>query len=366
MTIRRGLLMIPFVTGLAGNAEAYQAAPAPNPARLAYLDAEPAGPDFAIQGEYLGHGEGRGRMGAQVIAEGDGKFAIVVLPGGLPGEGWDGKTRLKAAALRAESDDFARITGEGWAGKIGGGKLDGLASDGSKLDMRRVLRESPLAGLKPPPGAIVLFDGSGVDHWNSASMTDDHLLKVGGVTKRGFRDFAMHVEFRTPFMPYARGQNRGNSGVYLLRLYEVQILDSFGLDGKANECGSLYTKAAPSIHMCYPPLSWQTYDIECRAARFDTDGNKIENAMISVLHNGIRVQDEVILRESTHKGYVEKDLPATILLQNHNTPVTFRNVWICELRRDDPGHFDTLRRASRRGSSEVQPAGDRTSTNRTP
>lgn len=341
---RYGWILVPIFSVCAATASGFQTGPAPvpNPAKLAFLDAESAGPDFAIQGEYVGQEEGRGRIGTQVVAEGDGKFSLVFLPGGLPGEGWDGRTRRKAAANRTEPDAFARIVGDGLSGRIGQGRLEAQSSDGGKITLDRVVRESPLAGLKPPPGAIVLFDGTNVDAWTSAAMTADHLLKPGCATRRGFRNFTLHVEFRTPFMPFARGQGRGNSGVYLLRLYEVQILDSFGLEGKANECGGLYTKAAPSIHMGYPPLSWQTYDVECRAARFDTDGNKVEDAMISVLHNGIRIHDEVVLKESTHRGYVEKDQPATILLQNHNTPVTFRNIWIYETRDGDPSHFNAI------------------------
>lgn len=347
----QGRLLLPILIGWTTVCPAFppQDPPKPsvNPAKLAYLDAATAGPDFAIQGEYVGQAATGERWGAQVIAEGDGKFAIVFLPGGLPGEGWDGKNRRKAAAERIDPADSATIVGDGWSGTIARGRLAAQSSDASQFVLNRVQRESPTVGLRPPDGAIVLFDGGDVDQWTSASMTTNHLLNVGCVTKSGFRDFTMHVEFRTPFMPHARGQSRGNSGVYLLRLYEVQILDSFGLEGKTNECGGLYTKFAPSIHMCYPPLSWQTFDVECRAARFDTDGNKVASARISVLHNGVRIHDEVVLRESTHRGYVEKDQPATILLQNHRTPVHFRNVWIVESLPDDPGHFDVLRRPRR-------------------
>src|SRR5262249_8385425 len=97
----------------------------------------------------------------------------------------------------------------------------------------------------------------------------------------------------------------------------------------------LYTKAAPSMHVCYPPLSWQTYDFTFRAPRFDTDGKKLDNAVISVRHNGILIHDAVVLGESTHKGYVEKDQLAPILLQNHRTPVQFRNIWVVGPKDDD-------------------------------
>ncbi len=329
----QGLLGLALLVFQATSVLAFQGAPIPTKAKTAYLDASSGGADFTVQGEYVGRREGHGRLGAQVVAEGDGRFVIQFLYGGLPGEGWDGKTKSKSVAKTMEERTI--IDGGGWSGLIADGSLRGHDRDGSPFTLQRVVRTSPTEGLVPPPEAIVLFDGKDLAEWTNASMSEDHLLNVGTFTKRGFRDFTLHAEFRTPFMPFARGQGRGNSGFYLLRLYEVQVLDSFGLEGKANECGALYTKAAPNIHICYPPLSWQTYDITFRAPRFDTDGNKLDNAVITVRHNGILIHDEVVLRESTHKGYVEKDQLAPILLQNHGTPVQFRNIWLTVPKDDD-------------------------------
>src|SRR5205823_3099151 len=128
--------------------------------------------------------------------------------------------------------------------------------------------------------------------------------------------------------PAARGQTRGNSGVYLQDRYEIQILDSFGLDGKANECGAVYTRTAPAVNMCFPPLSWQTYDIDFRAARFDRDGKKTGNAVVTVRHNSITVQDHVDIAGPTGHGKPETPDPGPISLQNHGNPVAFRNIWI--------------------------------------
>jgi hypothetical protein len=141
-------------------------------------------------------------------------------------------------------------------------------------------------------------------------------------------DFRLHLEFRLPFMPYATGQGRGNSGVYIQRRYEVQILDSFGLEGVANECGGLYRQQPPDVNMCLPPLTWQTYDIWFTAARFDGEGNKTANARITVLHNGVPIHNDYEVVAKTGAGRPEAPEPMPILLQDHGNPVRFQNVWI--------------------------------------
>ena len=136
-------------------------------------------------------------------------------------------------------------------------------------------RISPTAGATPPAGAIVLFDErvKSLEHFNGAKLTKEGYLHSGLLTKMKVGDFRLHLEFRTPYMPYARGQARANSGVYIQQRYELQILDSFGLKGEFNECGALYRQQTPEFNMCYPPLSWQTYDLYFTAARF-ADGKK--------------------------------------------------------------------------------------------
>jgi hypothetical protein len=142
-------------------------------------------------------------------------------------------------------------------------------------------------------------------------------------------DFQMHLEFRTPYMPQARGQGRGNSGVYIQQRYEVQILDSFGLDGVDNECSGLYKQTAPAVNMCLPPLAWQTYDIWFTAARFSANGkSKVANARITVLHNGVPVHSNREVTNKTGGGKVEGPEDFPINLQDHGNPVTFRNIWL--------------------------------------
>ena len=129
-------------------------------------------------------------------------------------------------------------------------------------------------------------------------------------------------------MPYARGQGRGNSGVYIQQRYEVQILDSFGLDGVANECGGVYRQQAPDVNMCLPPLSWQTYDIHFTAARWNSASHKIANARLTVYHNGEPIHLNRELPEKTGAGQKESPDPRPIHFQHHGNPVHFRNVWI--------------------------------------
>jgi hypothetical protein len=113
----------------------------------------------------------------------------------------------------------------------------------------------------------------------------------------------------------------------------VQILDSFGLDGKDNECGGLYTVRAPNVNMCFPPLSWQTYDIEFKKARFAPDGKKTADAVITVVHNGVTIHDHVAIPMCTedHKRKIE-DKDGRIHLQNHGDPVYFKNIWVVEMK----------------------------------
>ena len=285
-------------------------------------------PDFSIQGEY-GRGLTGQAWGVQVVALGDGKFDAYLLEGGLPGLGWTKeKQRIKLSGTAGEL-------------KSGDGKLTASIADGAiavkkegteLATLSRIERKSPTLGAKPPEGAVILFDGTSGDQWHNGKVEDGLLPNLDITTKKKFGGYTIHLEFRTPYKPHARGQGRGNSGVYHQGRYETQVLDSFGLEGKMNETGGLYSIADPSINMCFPPLTWQTYDVDLTNPEFDADGKITKNARMTVKLNGVVVQDNVELPKPT-PGSKLKDItpePGAIYIQHHGNPVYYRNIWLVE------------------------------------
>jgi hypothetical protein len=120
--------------------------------------------------------------------------------------------------------------------------------------------------------------------------------------------------------------------VYLQDRYEVQVLDSFGLSGENNECGGIYTQHKPLVNMCYPPLAWQTYDIEFTPAAFNSEGNKAKNGRVTILHNGVKIHDDVEFPKECPGGQKEAATPGPFQFQNHGDPVVFNNVWVVEVK----------------------------------
>jgi len=286
-------------------------------------------PDFKVQGEYAGELGGR-KWGAHVIALGGPEFDLVLYAGGLPGDGWPTKPGVrepKPVKINGKTEGGATsFKGEGFEAKIQGGGMT-VSGKGSGT-LKKVNRQSPTLGAKPPKGAIVLFDGSSADAFKNGKMTQGNLLLAGCETKQKFGSHRLHVEFRTPYKPYARGQGRGNSGVYIHNRYEVQVLDSFGLEGKENECGSIYSISRTDINMCYPPLTWQTYDIDFTAPQYDASGKKVKNGRATVRHNGVVIHDDLELPKQTPGKHKEGPEPDGFYLQGHGNPVVFRNVWL--------------------------------------
>jgi len=204
----------------------------------------------------------------------------------------------------------------------------------------------------PPADAVVLFDGTDLSQWeNDSGGAPGWKLGPGYVevapgagdirTKRPFGDCQLHVEWAAPVPPVGESQERGNSGVYLMSKYEIQVLDSYQNktypDGQA---AALYGQYPPLVNASRPPGDWQTYDIVFHGPRFDASGKLLRPARVIVFHNGVLVQDDVVLSGPTankrRPPYAAHPDKLPLLLQNHGNPVRYRNVWIRELAEQSP------------------------------
>lgn len=300
-----------------------------------FTSLEDAGLLYILQGEYLGVLDSwGGTWGAQVIARGAEDLEVHLLEGGLPGDGFKSREPTKKCSLKIQGE-VARGEDEGFKIEIKGSELAVYDSNSKKIGtLSKLRRESKTLGMEPPSDAIVLFDGKDADHFQNGKMIEDQYLGVGCTSRETFQDHRLHLEFRTPFQPSDSGQARGNSGVYVQGRYELQVLDSFGLTGENNECGGIYQIAQPRLNMCYPPLSWQTYDIDFAAPQFDGEGKKTKNARITIRHNGVLIHDDLELPRGTPGGVSDESKePGPLFLQDHGNPVAFRNIWVVSARR---------------------------------
>lgn len=194
----------------------------------------------------------------------------------------------------------------------------------------------------------ILFDGSNLDNWVSeAGGPATWGLKDGAMTvtendilsTETFRDAVIHLEFRVPYMPEAKGQWRGNSGVFIHGMYEIQVLDSYEVNiPGTGDCGAFYSMHAPLVNACKAPREWQSYDIFWRAPRGNDAGEVTEPARATVLHNGVLIHNNVVLLEPTAKRVRRGFDPAPLstgplLLQCHGSgdPVSYRNIWLQHL-----------------------------------
>ncbi len=305
--------------------------------------------DFKFQGEYAGISDSSGvKLGIQVVAKGQGAFSAVILSGGLPGAGWDEKTRVEqSGTLVGDSIVFAAQGASSYSVTLmaNGLSLKGKTPQGESFAFSKVERKSATLGLTPPPMAKVIFDGKDLSSFvNGSAVLDSGLLlpqgsaSSGAATLSTFGSFSLHLEFLVPFMPDRTGQARGNSGIYLQGRYELQILDSFGLDflrGDAvtamRECGAFFEMAAPRLNMSFPPLRWQTYDLDFTAAEFSADGKtQIRSALVTVKLNGVLIHENRELPRNTLLGDVVGSGKGPLRFQAHGDPVKFQNIWVVE------------------------------------
>ena len=285
---------------------------------------------------------------AQVIARGSGNYSVRIL------NYFDKRTAPYLVTDATPRDGVVHFGNGAWSGEIRGNRFTGEGSfkPGSfgRFSMEKVTQLSPTLGKPPPSGAVVLFDGSGFSAWEPQGKADSiswKLLPDGAMeinadknaerhglrTKKAFKDLELHLEFRLPLLPRNTGQKRANSGVYI-HGYEIQVLDSYGLEGYENECGAFYKFKAPSVNMCAPPLQWQTYDVEYTAARFDASGNVTSWPSFTVYHNGKVIHRNLEMDFETfdkNGGRTKPPMEASpISLQHHGAAIQFQNIWVVE------------------------------------
>jgi hypothetical protein len=286
----------------------------------------------------MGDWQGKGAIVAQVFPTPGGKYQANLL------SAFDTESNLVAVLQGAAADGAITFSGDGWTGAIKDSHFTGSKGD-KKFDLQHIVRVSPTEGAKPPEGAVVLFDGKNLDAWAKKNgkdwLTEDGPAKWklvdGGamevvpdtdciITHKKFGDCHVHLEFRTLGLP-------SNSGVFLEDRYEANINETYGrLDGTPNGGFDNCTdKVEPRIRPCFPPLAWQTFDIDFTAPTFDASGKKTASARATVLFNGVKIYDKQEL-DLPHGAAARLGEAPTgpLMLQEHGMPVQFRNIWLVE------------------------------------
>ena len=286
----------------------------------------------------VGDWQGKGDYVAQVFATADGKYGANLL------SAFDTESNLVASLQGTLADASVTFSGDGWTGQIRDSHFTVGKAD-KKMELQHITRTSPTMGAKHPAGAVVLFDGKNLDAWAKRNgknwlMEDGpakwKLIGDGAVevvpdtdciiTHQKFGDCHVHVEFRTLGVP-------SNSGVFLEDRYEVNINETYGRTSGTPNGGfdNCTDNIEPRRRPCFPPLAWQTFDIDFRAPKFDADGNKIASATATALFNGVKIYDnqELDLPQGAARRLGEAPT-GPLMLQEHGMPLQFRNIWLVE------------------------------------
>lgn len=327
-----------------------------------HLDASDVWKSDPFMGDYQGQWAKAVRgvpqsLVAQVVPRAQGKYIINFM------EEFDQRCPLYVQANANLRGSALELDDGSWSGSIENGTFTGeglLQGNKIPFTLTKVERPSPRLGAIPPAGAIVLFDGTGFDHWigiennneikaitwklvgdgamEVAPTLEEHAFATSIGTKQAYHDYHLHLEFRLPLFADVIGQSRGNSGIIFedYAFVELQVLDSYGLPGYYDECGGMYKVSAPQVNMCRPPLQWQSYDIIYHGAQYAPDGKLVHGPVLTVDHNGKRVQTSLEIPVS--EGAINRRLqdpdsrmPGRIRLQNHGDPVQYRNIWLKKL-----------------------------------
>lgn len=304
----------------------------------AQTNPSPSGDPFI--GRYEGHYTPTGRAGletvAEVISHGRGLYRLKV----------DQHPGVHLELYGVAAGPALRINGYSnnisWTGTVEEGALKLGRTDahyGGTFALNKVIQHSDTEGLKPPKDAVVLLalnEGKGdLGGWTNSKWEslDGGVMRVKGGsgdnrTQAKHGSIRLHLEFKTAHMPSASGQQRSNSGLYFQDRYEVQVLDSFGVIPGSGDCGGIYEQSVPAVNASYPPGQWQTYDIEFTAPVLDKDGKVEQFPTVTVVLNGVTVQDKHEFKTVTGGAINDQVVQeASLRLQDHSDPVEYRNIW---------------------------------------
>lgn len=326
-----------------------------------------------VQGMWLGVWKGRGGMGGKNVAEicglGNGEYqaTFTAYDSGEQDKGVfsfsiNGSSVSDDKVVFTQEINLGLLGAFSFEAEVENGKLLGKYSNGNRyqgtMELKRIEKKPESVGTKPLPGAVVLFDGSSLDQWTTLgkpaggwTIKDGSLIAPKWETASGgtghlamkvpLNDAQMHLEFRVPYLPEKRGQERGQGGVFLWGRYELQIVDSFGFarpKNSSNEfadddaAGAIYKRHAPKEQPALPPGEWQAFDITMRAAKRDATGAVTQPAEVTVFFNGAAIHERVELTEPTEQApLADSQEPAGLVLQNAGQAVEYRNVWYVSL-----------------------------------